>query len=201
MWVNRHHKQSWFLWSLGALMFLVLFVTVRRIERLRTVNEPVWDTRAVAWSKLPLKVFIDAKAFTAYLQTFNLAMDTWNKRVGCTVFVSETGPEHAQVLIRSADGSTCGTETFEVSMVTEPENAPVSAWYCNGYVDIQMRRLDRTDVAFRIVLHELGHSIGLTHDDRGAMSVMVFEPQTGDAPEYLLPSDKDVAAIKERYCR
>jgi hypothetical protein len=32
------------------------------------------------------------------------------------------------------------------------------------------------------------------------MSMMVSDPQLGDTPVYLLPSNKDAASIKARYC-
>jgi hypothetical protein len=169
-------------------------------EHQRETTEPVWHPKALAWEQIPVEVYWDRTVFHDYNETFEQSVNIWNDRVGCEVLRVTHQRESARIHIRPFDGTECGKEVFGIAEIEEDSGALASAWYCGTHVDIQMKRLDEVRLAFRIALHELGHGIGLGHDDTGAMAKKVIDPQLGDPPEYLLPSNKDAASIKARYC-
>jgi hypothetical protein len=184
-------------------MIAALAVSIMYIERKRTKSEAVWHKDAVTWSRAPLAVYWDEDAYREYNDVIRNAMKTWNDRVGCQVLTRGPSQGDALITIRAFDGTECGTDRFrgwEGKPIHE-RDMPASAWYCDSYVDIQIKRIGSVGLAYRVFLHELGHAIGLDHDEIGAMAATQAEPNQGDYPEYLLPSEKDVAAIKGRYCQ
>lgn len=186
--------------ALVVSMLALFATTTYRMVKKHEAHEDVWHPKSLAWQQIPLEVYWDRTVFHDYNDTFEQAIKLWNDRIGCEVLRPSLQREGAVVVIRPFDGTECGKEIFGISEVEENAGAPASAWYCGYLVDIQMRRLDETRLVFRITLHELGHAIGLGHDETGAMAKKVSDPQVGDPPEYLLPSNKDVTSIKVRYC-
>lgn len=181
-----------------AAMFASLVIAIVQIERKRNSIEAVWLDDAPEWKKMPLGVFWDRQEYSDYNDTFQSGIDVWNERIGCQVLAPVKTHGEANVVIRSNDGSEC---SYEAVKVKENPLAPASAIFCGGYVEIVTKRLADVQLAFRIILHEYGHAMGLAHDDRGAMAEVVLTPTWDDPPEYLLPSDKDVAALKARFCK
>ncbi len=181
-------------------MALVLGFTVARVERQKELVENVWHKDAPTWAQMPLTVWWDRKVYEDYNQQIQAAIDLWNSRISCTVLWAVPNRGDAMIIMHEADGTKCGRETVGDAEIDENQNAPVSGRYCNGYFDIQTKRLDDVGVAFRIFLHEFGHGIGLDHDEEGAMAVLALRPEPGNYPEFLLPSRKDVMSVRERYC-
>lgn len=188
-------------WRVALVVSMVVLfgVTVYKQAKKTETFEDVWHPKAVAWKQIPVEVYWDRTVFHEYNATFEEAIKVWNERIGCEVLRPVLPRNDATIFIRPFDGNECGKEVISTQIEENP-GAPASAWYCNDYVDIQMKRLDELRLVFRITLHELGHAIGLAHDDEGAMAATASEPQMGDFPEYLLPSNKDVKSIKVRYC-
>jgi hypothetical protein len=186
--------------ALASMMIVSLLIAVKRITAVEERNEVVWHEDAPNWTRMPLAVWWDHKVYEDYNQTIDAAIDLWNSRISCTVLWAAKDRAEAVILIHEADGTECGKETVSARRVEENPNAPASGWYCNGYFDIQTRRLDDVGVALRVFLHELGHGVGLAHDERGAMAPLALRPEPGDYPEYRLPSNKDVMSIRVRYC-
>jgi hypothetical protein len=200
LWITRKTGPQWLRYILAVSMFLNLAAVVVRVERDKERVEVVWHEKAINWGHMPLAVWWDRSKYTDYNDTFEAAIALWNTRVGCTVLYPAQVPGDASITIKSADGTRCGSQISPAVGLDENPNAPVSGWYCTNSFDIQTKRLDEVGLAFRIILHELGHGIGLAHDKEGAMAPQAMEPKIGDAPEYLLPNNKDVFTIKARYC-
>lgn len=183
-----------------SAMFASLFIAVLRMEHKLQLTEAVWLDDAPEWHEAPLGVYWDDKEYADYRGTFQAGIDIWNERIGCAVLAPVASRAEAKVIVRPLDGTECKRETVGVARVNESPTAPASVYFCPGYADIVTRRLDDVQLALRIIVHEYGHTLGLAHDDRGAMAEAVLTPTWNDPPEYLLPSNKDIAALKERYC-
>jgi hypothetical protein len=194
------------LFLLVGAMLTSLILLIHDNEQRLNRQEAVWHPKAVPWATVPVKIYWDRSQYKAYNGAIDEAVRTWNERTRCQFFLAIGGDtagsseQDAQVRIHPYDGTICGQDTTAAEIAEDPD-APASAWYCAGWVDIQTKRLDDVGLAFRIFLHETGHAIGLDHDQVGAMAKKVSDPQPGDPPEYLLPSAKDVEAIHARYCQ
>lgn len=200
LWITRKTGPQWLRYILAVSMVLNLAAVVVRVERDKEKVEAVWHEKAINWEHLPLAVWWDRTKYTDYNDTFEAAINLWNSRIGCTVLYAADNPAEVSMVIKPMDGTKCGRLIWNQEPIDENPNAAASTWLCTDFVDIQTKRLDEVGLAFRIVLHELGHGIGLAHDDEGAMAKQAMEPKIGDAPEYLLPNNKDVFTIKARYC-
>jgi hypothetical protein len=200
LWLTRKYATVWVRILTVALMMLTLGFTVANIERKKEKVEVVWHEKAINWEHMPLAVWWDRTKYTDYNDTFEAAIALWNSRIGCTVLYAADNPAEVAMVIKPMDGTKCGRLIWNQEPLDENPNAAASTWFCTDFVDIQTKRLDEVGLAFRIVLHELGHGIGLAHDKEGAMAPQAMEPKIGDAPEYLLPNNKDVFTIKARYC-
>lgn len=195
IYVFRRHPNFWIRLAFALAMIIAFFALIKAAADRDDRAETVWHPDAIHWTKVPLGVHWNEVAFAVYREPLEEAMKTWNNRVGCAVFEKAISEASSTVKVRAHDGTACGKE------VAEGKDTPVRAHYCGTYFDIQVKRLDHMGLSYRIFLHEFGHALGLDHDDVGAMSEHVRQPRDGDYPENLLPSNKDVAALKERYCR
>jgi hypothetical protein len=155
-----------------------------------TFAEGVQDPK---WPRMPITVHV-AEDLAPWGSAIRGAANIWQGRTGCVrfQFVDYTA---ADIRIKSDDGNACDGPT------ADGKTEPASAHFCADGVDIVTRRLDDIREAGRIFLHEFGHALGLQHDRDGTMAVAYAVPQDGDPPEYLLPNDGDVKALRARYCR
>ncbi len=200
LWASRKTGTRTLRIVLVVSMIANLAVVVARVERQKSKVEAVWHPAAINWGHMPLAVWWDRSKYTDYNDTFEAAINLWNSRTGCTVLYPAKVAGDAAIYIEPADGTRCGQRFSNAAALDENPRAPVSGWYCNEFFDIQTKRLDSVGLAFRIILHELGHGIGLAHDAEGAMAPEALEPSMHDVPEYLLPNTKDVQSIKARFC-
>lgn len=181
---------NWRRWTVVTASVAIVALVVWAARRDHKA-EGVWDPKAPQWAG-PVTVHV-SPALAEHDEPIQAAIDSINGRVGCRV-LKRTDEPFAEVRLRPDDGVACGDSVDGV-------DKPASAYYCAGYVDVVFRRLDSIGLAHRMALHELGHTLGLGHDEVGMMAPSVVEPQAGDYPEYLLLSNKDAAALRERLCR
>jgi hypothetical protein len=155
-------------------------------------REGVFHPAARLWASVPLTVDWDHRgALAAYSATIGSAMESWNRELGCTVFVQTS--DHPDVKLTSFDAMPCGR--YEHTEALAQDDA-AGTWLCpNGTADVQLQRLDDIGVAYVIFVHELGHVLGLAHDSGGLMGPSVT------ATDFVRPSAKDVHALRERYCQ
>jgi hypothetical protein len=160
-------------------------------------TEATWMADAIVWpkDKMPLKVWFDLANYPEYEEAFTGAVKTWNDRVEFEVFRITQDRAEADVVFKTTDGSACGDDGGL------DRKAAMSACLTGKQVIVQIRKIDSVGLAFRQTLHELGHALGLDHDETGAMSEAAMEPQAGDYPELLLISNKDTSAVQGRFRR
>lgn len=183
---------NWFraLYGIAVLALVAHIAWAGSAERERT--EGVWAKNARTWDKLPLAVGWDKSRLDPYNEGIRAAMKTWNREVGCTLFVEAA--TITVVRIVSADFTPCGLPENNLG-----KGDVAGTWLCaNGTAEIQLVRLDATDLAFKIVTHELGHVLGLDHDEGGLMTAGSLE---GLDLVFVRPSRADTKALRARYCR
>jgi hypothetical protein len=117
------------------------------------------------------------------------------RQVGCPV-LSPSGTR-GQVTMHMLNPNVCGgmENNLDVGDIA-------GTWVCpSGEVEIQYRDMADPSQRYPVILHELGHAMGLSHDDSG-FSVMNDPPPPMldgmPAPEF---TSKDRKALRERYCR
>ena len=190
---------AWF-WALKSWVRIVLMASLGLIGSLGVWRaaveaervEPVWleAPGVVPWRSLPIRVRMAADLDT-YAVAASTAMRMWNEQVGCQLF-KEVPPESMsyEVRILFLEGQPCEGVT-----PVPDHKVAASVYFCQmGGVDISVERLDEMQAAYAVFAHELGHVLGLAHDPSGLMA-----PRT-EAMTLVLPSDKDIAAVRERYC-
>jgi hypothetical protein len=162
-----------------------MFVWIWYLNREAQKHEPVFMENAKVWTT---PIGVTAEDFESPTKT---AVDIWNKRVGCKLF--EMGGD--DVTVKSGDGMPCGRMD---APGLEPQDS-AGAWLCGTRAEVHVMHPGDIHTQAHIVAHELGHVLGLTHDPRGLMA----HPQviSSEGVTMIRPSDKDAAALRERYCQ
>lgn len=152
--------------------------------------EPIWLPDAVTWERVPLRVR-PAAELDAHLESLREAMRSWNRWIGCPVAVEadEYGP--VDVRVTFVRESPCASD-----MQVTDAKFDAAAYFCpDATADIDVNRLNGIQESYEVFSHELGHVFGLAHDPSGLMA-----PHLTDHTDPIMPSPKDVAAIRARYC-
>jgi predicted Zn-dependent protease len=149
------------------------------------------------WKKeqMPLPVFIDfdEHANKNYRDSVTGALAMWNREVG-TVFKLVEKKELAKVVVTwgsKEPGSEAGgfTRHFGVK-ASGPQRA-----------DVELSEASDTRAVMRFAAHELGHVLGLAHDEAPRSIMYPIQPgQTVDT-NFILPSDFDKKLLKEAYTK
>jgi len=194
------------------LMIVITFALAASIwwmKRKAYDEEVVWADTAAELSPLPVKVEWDKDAWGAHSESFVKAMGEINSAVKCQLFEAANGG--GRVKIVSANGEPCGSAE---ALVDDRGHAAQSYRCPDGTYEIHVSEPGDTTTSYLIVMHELGHVVGLAHDGRyvvgehAPMFVSVMTPNVADHARRMeagkmLPtlSEKDAKALRERYCR
>lgn len=176
---------------LGAALFIGNIV--------RHMGEPTFfkDARDRPWPSTPIVVSYSADVAKAFEAEVRKAVEHINDSVGCTLLTT-TG-EHPQIRILTAlDDVPCKAAALHEL----PKTIDATTFLCAGTADILLEKVIEPRHAYVIVQHELGHALGLDHDEQGLMAKRWPEAewQRTDVPLPRL-SIRDATALRERYCR
>jgi len=148
-------------------------------------------TQDLQWDRtvFPLTYFIDFdKDHKDYLESVEAGVKLWNREIGRDLFVRTEKREEAKLIVQwgSVEGNTGGyTKHFGTG---HPERAEVTL-------------VDATDVhaVYRFAAHELGHVLGLAHDEAPRSIMYPTQPGMTTDMTLVLPSDFDKKLLKELY--
>ena len=153
-------------------------------------SEPVWDTEnPVLWEveRLPLTIGTDNPQ---YREALVLAVRHVNDRVGCDMLAIARAS--TDIVIRE------GTIELGAESVDWAAGAFVDAETTRGEILVYQPLMVGTD--FAVLLHEIGHILGLAHDNFGMMRPVAEEVVGGKMPAPPRMSDKDADHLAKRYC-
>lgn len=154
-------------------------------------KEAVWSEKATRTPQTPLAV--DAEDFP---EATEYAIKLWNGIMPnhqALFLAAPVETPHGGVRVLSANGAPCGDPWRPGA----EEGHSATAYQCpDGTWEIHVSAPGNIHTQLCIIAHELGHVLGLADDKAGA-GVM---NQTV-CPEALRVSDKDAAAVVDRYGR
>lgn len=156
-------------------------------------NEPTFEANALYWPSMPLRVY--AEPGDGHLEATLSAIHVWNRSVRrCEIFRGEGTRNAAQVRVRGFDGMPCG-KPFRDLKGSEAKEKKEGTWDCHdGTMEILLNNPADFDTTFRTVLHGLGHTLRLDHDQGGVMDERIR------LLTVVEPNPKDLEAVRERYC-
>ena len=178
---------------LVAFATLAALVIGLLVYGLSTHREGGWLDGGPPWprSSMPLPVAaVDAEP--GDLDTLRAAVDAINERAGMHVFVLECAPVSALVTV--AFHTPVGGD----GLAAPGGDAPRHTGPLHGRCDVRIGGV-RNELAWLVVEHELGHCLGLAHDDAqtSIMRPVQIDTPWGDLPPRL--SDHDVALLRGAY--
>ena len=152
-------------------------------------EEPVWDERNLRKPTVPISVEYgeDFSAPSKY------AIKVWNDIMPKDQPLFTPRPSSGNVVrVLSANGEPCGEFSLH-----ETKGHSATSYQCpDGTWEIHISYPGDTHTQLCIVAHELGHVLGLADDSWGTR---VMNNQLKKCPDVVRVSDRDAAAVAERY--
>lgn len=172
-------------------------------------DKAVWHKNRIEFESVPVSVSWDHDKFQDFNSTIGDAIDLVNSRAGCPVLRIVPASEPADIRIIPLDLTPC---TNSDSGMDVGGSFAMATYYCpnrnkGGHVEIQVREMVEISTAFRGILHELRHALGLggdSHghvDEYGAGAPLVYPAKDSDPPEHFFISNKDAKALNEKFCK
>ncbi len=180
--------------SLTITAFITAFFTFKSLVQ---PLEPVWNEDATVIPDVPLAV--DVGPDFAKPAEYGIAL--WNDIMpkGKPLFIfAPVSVEFGGVRIVGDDrlAQPCGTLGFD-RPEREDGHSAVSYQCKDGIWEIHIFESGDLHTQFCIIAHELGHILGLADDHRGKRIMNQYYC----SEEQVLPSDKDKAAVIERFIK
>lgn len=181
--------------GVAALAVLVVLLMVAGISGHR---EPSFIDHVPRWQReIPLKVSVSEHGGGDLLPRdgalVQQAVSEWNARVGLELFVLSTVDADIRVVMHAPAGD--GWEPGGHSELVVRGGRAVGC-------DVRVSNVDGDgDVPLLVIEHELGHCLGLAHDD---FDSSLMRPVQSPTPHGQFPpriTDADRSAIRERFGR
>jgi hypothetical protein len=148
-------------------------------------------TKPLKWSKdkLPIPYYIDFdKDHQTYVESVTTAADLWNREVGVALFKRVKLASDSKLIIKwgAVDGDKAGHTSHRGD-----DRGPTSS-------EVVLVEASDVRAVHRFAAHELGHVLGLAHDEHAVMQPTA-PGMSPDKMQFILPSDHDKKLLQETY--
>jgi hypothetical protein len=135
----------------------------------------------------PIKVYIDTRDPIEFQEGMETAASIWNLTLGLDLF-EPVKVDFGKTTVTGSCGWVASQVVHDLSTsgLWRGEYYPGTSEICFGWVYIQPD-IKKNNI-IKIFIHELGHSLGLAHDEGDKRSIM-YPKVYSDYPQYIMPDD------------